>query len=223
MKKNIFIVAFAMIISFTQFTYAQVGIGNTNPQQELHISGSSSTIRVEGLNSTNNTNNNGTDLAPVVVDANGDFTIASPMYGENMQYIVLPIGSQTIISTSLTNIIGATVTFTPKHATIFVSFAVSGYNPLCFADQQSYFVAGLSKDGTNVGNFLSMSASTSTDVSDATFATGAATITAANFPLTVTPGVSVTIQLQGRVGGSVHDCGFEINKTNYTSYITILD
>ncbi len=54
---------------------AQVGIGTTNPQQDLHIAGSSSTIRIEGLNSTNNTNNDGLTESVVKVDSNGDLVI----------------------------------------------------------------------------------------------------------------------------------------------------
>ena len=68
-----------LILTFlmaTAVSNAQVGIGTTNPQQELHIAGTNSTIRVEGLNATNNPNNTGgTDTFPVHVDANGDFVI----------------------------------------------------------------------------------------------------------------------------------------------------
>lgn len=49
-----------------------MGIENTNPQQALHITGANSTIRIEGLNSTNEPDNNGIDPSVVMVDANGD-------------------------------------------------------------------------------------------------------------------------------------------------------
>lgn len=59
-------------------TTAQVGIGTTTPQEELHIAGNNSTIRIEKLNATNNpTYNNGTNLAPLFVDGNGDFTLGN--------------------------------------------------------------------------------------------------------------------------------------------------
>ena len=80
----------------------------------------------------------------------------------------------------------------------------------------------MSNNGANVANFLNLSATTDENVIT-TIATGAATITAAKFPLTVVPGVAVTIKLQGRDGGAVHDCGFTIDATNFTSYMTIED
>jgi hypothetical protein len=42
------------------------------------------------------------------------------------------------------------------------------------------------------------------------------------FPVAVTPGVNVTINLSARSGG-VTSGGFTIDKTNYTSYLTIWD
>jgi hypothetical protein len=51
------------------------GINNTNPLEALHISGTTETIRVEALNSTNNASNNGVDDAVVYVDSNGDLKI----------------------------------------------------------------------------------------------------------------------------------------------------
>jgi len=58
--------------------FAQVGIGTTTPEKELHVAGGTSTIRIESLNSTNNVNNDGVKLSPVFVDANGDLTITPP-------------------------------------------------------------------------------------------------------------------------------------------------
>lgn len=63
---------------------AQVGINTTNPQQALHIAGSSETIRIESLNSMNNSYNGGdvngdldltNDTFPLYVDDNGNFTL----------------------------------------------------------------------------------------------------------------------------------------------------
>ena len=59
--------------------YGQVGINNTNPQEELHISGANSNIRVEGLSSANNVDNLGvTSSTRVYADANGDLILGAP-------------------------------------------------------------------------------------------------------------------------------------------------
>lgn len=53
-----------------------VGIGTPSPQETLHIAGDNSSIRVEGLNSTNNSKNTGgSDMYNVMVDADGNFTL----------------------------------------------------------------------------------------------------------------------------------------------------
>jgi hypothetical protein len=74
MKKLIYILLISLI---TTTSYSQVGIGTTNPQQDLHISGTNSTIRIESLNSTNNTFNDGIKHAPAYVDGNGDITLGN--------------------------------------------------------------------------------------------------------------------------------------------------
>lgn len=61
---------------FSSLLFSQVGIGTTTPQQELHVAGATSTIRIESLNSINEpVLNNGAKLAPVFVNANGDLTL----------------------------------------------------------------------------------------------------------------------------------------------------
>ncbi len=58
---------------------AQVGIGTTNPQETLHIAGSGSTLRVEGLNNTNNANNlGGSSSYNVVADSEGNLGLGMP-------------------------------------------------------------------------------------------------------------------------------------------------
>lgn len=52
-----------------------VGISNTAPQEKLHISGNNSTIRIDGLSSTNNTENVPEDVMPVYVDDNGTIVL----------------------------------------------------------------------------------------------------------------------------------------------------
>lgn len=80
MMKKIY--ALAMALSSVALT-AQVGIDTDTPQQMLHVSGAAATdangvqgptIRVDGLNETNNPSNNG-DLTPVYVNEDGDFVL----------------------------------------------------------------------------------------------------------------------------------------------------
>lgn len=65
------------MLFFIQMSYAQVGIGTTDPQADLHISGDDSTIRIDGLNATNNINNDGASLKTVYVDNNGELTLTN--------------------------------------------------------------------------------------------------------------------------------------------------
>ena len=57
--------------------FAQVGIGLNNPMQDLHLGGTTSTIRIEKLNSVNNPVLNPADgkLSPVYVDKDGELTL----------------------------------------------------------------------------------------------------------------------------------------------------
>lgn len=69
-------IAFLNILLLTSFSFAQVGIGTTNPQQDLHIAGTTSTIRIESLNSVNEPIlNDSAKLAPAYVTPEGDITI----------------------------------------------------------------------------------------------------------------------------------------------------
>lgn len=74
--KKYFLFLILPIVSFSQ-----VGIGTDNPQKELHVAGPTSTIRIEKLNSINQPIlNDGTKLAPVFVDGDGELTITPPNY-----------------------------------------------------------------------------------------------------------------------------------------------
>lgn len=67
-------------------TLAQVGIGTVNPQQDLHIAGPTSTIRIESLNTTNEpVLNDGVKLAPAYVTADGDITLTPSGFNTNGQ------------------------------------------------------------------------------------------------------------------------------------------
>lgn len=71
-----------LLISFIcTLTFSQVGVGTANPQKELHVAGSNSTIRIESLNTINKPLLNvPPKLAPVYVTANGDLTLNPPGY-----------------------------------------------------------------------------------------------------------------------------------------------
>ena len=61
----------------TLFLNAQVGINEDVPEQQLHLGSQTGTIRVDGLNGTNNNYNGGVagQTYPLYVDENGDMTL----------------------------------------------------------------------------------------------------------------------------------------------------
>jgi len=69
-KRNILTLFSAL---FCVAVYGQSGIGATVADETLHVSGPGSTIRIDGLNEDNNTNNlGGANLYPVALDALGN-------------------------------------------------------------------------------------------------------------------------------------------------------
>lgn len=102
MKKN-YILLFCF---FSAITYAQVsgvGVGTTNPQQVLHLAGATGTVRVDGLNTTNNTYNaGGVDKTyPLYVNSNGDLTLALATF-QNSDGTDALTTSTPLIATTLT-------------------------------------------------------------------------------------------------------------------------
>lgn len=80
---KVYLIAFSFLFSI-QCLFGQVGINTTDPQQSLHIAGSTGSLRIESLNTTNNSYNGGdangdgdqtNDTYPLYVDENGDFTL----------------------------------------------------------------------------------------------------------------------------------------------------
>jgi hypothetical protein len=66
------------IFAFCTTLFGQVGVNTTNPQEELHVAGANSKIKIEGLNTPNNANNLGTaSSTPVYVDADGDLVLGT--------------------------------------------------------------------------------------------------------------------------------------------------
>lgn len=76
MKKN-YLTLFILFTFWNVFSQSGVGINKTTPQQQLHLGSSTGTIRVDGLNSTNNDYNGGVagQTYPLYVDSNGDLTL----------------------------------------------------------------------------------------------------------------------------------------------------
>lgn len=74
-----------LLLIFPVLMHAQVGIGTANPLADLHIAGTTSTIRIESLNSTNQpVLNDGLKLAPAFVTADGDITISPSGYSNGI-------------------------------------------------------------------------------------------------------------------------------------------
>lgn len=62
--------------TFSSAQVSGVGLNETTPQQALHLGTSTGTIRVDGLNETNEDYNlGGTNTYPLYVDYNGDMTL----------------------------------------------------------------------------------------------------------------------------------------------------
>lgn len=145
MKKITFYIT---ILLFCNSLLAQVGIGTDNPQQELHIAGPTSTIRIESLNTINEPIlNDGTKLAPVYVNANGDLTLdpsgwstgSGPGTNEPLNFLISipnfvpngPYGDGTVVANDITvtnasTTIGTPVLFScPQDALIEVRYAMT--------------------------------------------------------------------------------------------------
>jgi hypothetical protein len=101
MKNTITLLTMCLLGVFT--VSAQVGIGTTDPQEILHISGDDSTIRIEGLNSANNTKNfGGPSKYNVVVDSEGNLSLGE-LSGEiaSESSVASPVVIQTTANSGL--------------------------------------------------------------------------------------------------------------------------
>ena len=105
-----------------------VGIGTSNPQEALQIAGNDSSIRIEGLNSTNNSNNEGgSDLYNLTVDADGNLALSKPS-GE--LFSGAAISSPTVIQTAFDSDTNANELYTrtfslTQKAYVIVTYYVS--------------------------------------------------------------------------------------------------
>ena len=94
---------FTLLVFTLSVVKAQVGIGTLQPEEELHVAGSTSTIRVEGLDAINNPLNiGGSDLFNVVIDAEGTLGLAPrPVKQSFSDNISVPVGVQTTANAGL--------------------------------------------------------------------------------------------------------------------------
>jgi len=121
--------------------FSQVGINTTSPQEALHIGGTTSKVRIDGLNTTNNINNLGAGSSSrVYANANGDLVLGSYSrnvailfdsadYLQNVQdptNLINQVGSGAGFSQGGIPIGGAAISFTlTKPAIIEVNYSVS--------------------------------------------------------------------------------------------------
>ncbi len=109
-------------------SWAQVGIGTNTPQETLHIAGSESNIRIEGLNSVNNIKNlGGADMYNVMVDADGNLAL-SGVSGElsSEDSMVSPVVVQTTATAGMNSseLYAKSFTLTQK-ALVVITYYVS--------------------------------------------------------------------------------------------------
>ena len=84
MKKIILIILLNLYVADCM---AQVGINTNNPQADLHVTGSSSNIRIEGLSTSGNANNLGASFT-ARVNGNGNVDIVLGVASEKAALLV---------------------------------------------------------------------------------------------------------------------------------------
>lgn len=103
MKKSLFTL-FGIVLSFS--CLAQVGVGTTSPQADLHIAGENSTIRIEGLSAANNPVNEGGRLFPTLIDGQGRITLSNQI--STVDAFVITDASSTFNQRQVVNIVQTT-------------------------------------------------------------------------------------------------------------------
>lgn len=97
------ITLYVLCFSAIYVSSAQVGIGTSDPKEALHVAGSTSTIRIEGLSNENNSHNSGDGkMYNVFVDSDGDLALGAQSgqiaSGPN---VVTPVVVQTTANSGL--------------------------------------------------------------------------------------------------------------------------
>ncbi|WP_028376476.1 hypothetical protein [Leeuwenhoekiella sp. MAR_2009_132] len=106
-----------------------LGISNTAPKEKLHIGGANSTIRVDGLNRPNNTNNVQNDPMPVYVDDNGTMVLQPSLVQTFMPVNEYNFTTGVNVSSSSgagasTNLYTSTITLT-QASLVFINYQFS--------------------------------------------------------------------------------------------------
>ena len=179
-----------------------VGISTTTPLQKLHISGAAAglqTIRIEDLASGSGAPGDlgplpaGTNEKVVYVDANGD--MRARLSYDNIQSVVGTTDATLAVQNVWNNVPQLTITFIPKHSTVFVSYSMSGYvNVATFSMSGVY--TRLNVNGVTQAGCMSAAEDYDMDDLGDQNLTSGWNVNMVFYPVTVTPGVSTTINIQ---------------------------
>ncbi|MDB5281204.1 MAG: hypothetical protein JWO06_279 [Bacteroidota bacterium] len=183
-----------------------IGISTTTPLQKLHISGAAAglqTIRLDDLASGSGAPGDlgalpsGTNEKVVYVDANGD--MRGRLSYDNIQSVAGTTDATYSVQNVWANVPQLSITFTPKHSTVFISYSISGYLDVSTFSMNGIYsrlmVAGVVKGG-------SMSATEDYDMDDfgnQTLSSGW-NVQMVFFPVAVTAGTSTTVTIQWSIG-----------------------
>lgn len=117
-----------LIICFSTSVYSQVGVGTETPQEDLHVSGTDSEIRIEGLNTTNESDNlGGIGLYNVMVNNTGTLRL-NPQSGllSSDSNISSPVSIQTTSISGLNNAALYQKNFTlEKRAMVVINYYIA--------------------------------------------------------------------------------------------------
>lgn len=176
-----------------------IGISTTNPFQMLHLSGAAAglqTIRIEDLASGSGAPGDlgaltsGTNEKVVYVDVNGDMH-ARPIYGDNVQSVAGTTDATLATQNTWVNVPQMSITFTPKHSKVFISYSMSGY-----LDVSTYPMVDVSTRLQVNGVTQAGCISPGEDYDSFTGISSGWNEQLDFYPITVTPGSSTTVIVQ---------------------------
>ncbi|GGD86838.1 hypothetical protein [Planktosalinus lacus] len=248
MSKNIL---FGIILLYSFFNaFAQVGIGTTSPAPGsiLDINSSNSGVlipRVELIETTNQlpitapTPETGllvfntatiNDVAPGFYYWTGTqwSTLSNQaVYGGNIQSVIGTTDAIKNQNTGFTDFDDITITFTPVHPVVYVTFSAAGHASI--ASRNSYIDFRLVNE--TAGNSIVAGTNTlSTDTDRGQGQNVSLTVSWNSsinmFPVIVTPGTSTTLKIQWNIGGidpQAHYCAVSSLPDSSHRVLTILD